>query len=326
MVTRMRVVFMGTPEFAVSSLRALLTSQYEVAAVFTQPDRPAGRGKQVQPPPVKQEAVRAGIPVFQPEKVRLEENRPLLERLAPDFLVVVAFGQILPGWLLRLPRIAPVNVHGSLLPKYRGAAPVAWAILNGDTVTGITTMLMDEGMDTGPMLLKREVPIPDEATSGELTLEMARVGAALLLPTLDGLVAGSLNPTPQDPAEASLAPRIRKEMGQIDWGHTAAALHNRVRALHPWPLAFTTFRGQKLQVLRTAPATGYAAATPAADGTFLGTTGRGMLVACGRGSRIELLEVQMESRKPVSGREFAAGARISPGERVCAQASAGDQR
>jgi methionyl-tRNA formyltransferase len=314
MVNRMRVVFMGTPEFAVASLRALLRSSYEVAAVFTQPDRPAGRGKHLHPSPVKRLALEAGIPVHQPEKIRLEVNRDDLERLAPDFVVVVAYGQILPGWLLRIARIAPVNVHGSLLPKYRGAAPIAWAILNGETVTGITTMLMDEGMDTGPMLLKRELPIDGTATTGELTIEMAAAGAELLIPTLDGLAAGSLKPVLQDPAQATVAPRIHKEMGRVDWNMDAHAIHNRIRALNPWPLAFTLFRGHKLQILRSVPSTPDSKSPERRGGELLGLTARGMLVSCGGQTRIEVLEVQMESRKRIGARDFALGARLRAGD------------
>lgn len=324
----MRLVFLGTPDFAVASLRALLDSSYEVVAVFTQPDRPAGRGQRLQPPPVKQRALEAGIPVYQPERIRSEENRGTIEHFSPDFLVVVAYGQILPGWLLRIPRIGPVNVHGSLLPRYRGAAPIAWAILNGDTVTGVTTMLMDEGMDTGPMLLRREVPIGSNVTAGELTLELAAVGAELLIATLDGLADKTIRPVPQNSTEATLAPRFGKELGEVDWQQEAGAIHNRIRALNPWPAAFTSFGGQKLQLLRSVPVSGAPALEEIpAPGSYLGSTSSGMLVACGGGTRIDLLEVQMESRRKISGREFAAGSRLKPGDGFCAlRRQAGDLR
>lgn len=325
MVNRMRVVFLGTPNFAVPSLQALLDSPYEVCAVFTQPDRPAGRGHALHAPPVKELALRAGIEVHQPEKIRHEENRALIAPLSPDFLVVVAYGQILPGCLLGLPRIGPVNVHASLLPLYRGAAPVTWAILNGDTVTGITTMLMDEGMDTGPMLLRREVAISPTVTGGDLMSELATVGAELLIPTLDGLAAGTISATPQDDTGATLAPRIRKEMGEIDWRQNARAIHDRVRALHPWPFAFTTFQGQRMQVLRSLPAACDAGIADLEPGTFVGLSGQGMLVACGGNGVIELLEVQLESRKRVLGRDLAVGARLRSGDRILGPAASGER-
>ncbi len=328
MVSPMRVVFLGTPDFAVPSLRALLAGPYQVCAVFTQPDRPAGRGHALHASPVKDVASSAGIDVHQPEKIRDEQVRARIESLAPDFLVVVAYGQILPGWLLRVPRYGSVNVHASLLPRYRGAAPIAWAILNGDTVTGVTTMLMDEGMDTGPMLLRREVAVESTVTTGELTAQLAATGAELLTATLDGLAAGRIGAIPQDNSLATLAPRIRKEMGAIDWRQDARAIHDRVRALNPWPLAFSTFRGQRMQILRTLPAAlGEAGISGRvhAPATFVGLTDQGMLVSCGAGSALELVEVQVESRKRVFGRQFAVGARLRPGERV-ATATAEENR
>ncbi len=311
----MRVIFLGTPEFAVPSLRALLDSSYEISAVFTQPDRPAGRGQKEQPPPVKTCALNAGIPVFQPEKIRDPENRPLLEDCRPDFIVVVAYGQILPAWILQIPRFGCVNVHGSLLPAYRGAAPVAWAILNGETVTGITTMLMDEHMDTGPMLLKKEVAIDSFMTAGELAARLADIGAELLLPTLEGLQNGTLHPVPQDGSQASLAPRITKEMALIRWDRPATAIHNQVRGLNPWPLAFAEFQGQRIQILRSSPPDG-GIAQGQGTGVFLGPGDRGMRVTCGEGSVLEILEVQPAGKKRISGRDFANGARIHPGQRI----------
>jgi methionyl-tRNA formyltransferase len=311
----MRVIFLGTPEFAVPSLDALIHSAYEVCAVFTQPDRPAGRGQKHQSPAVKTFALGAGLPVFQPEKIRGLDNRPLLESYQPDFVVVVAFGQILPPWLLQLPRIGCVNVHGSLLPRYRGAAPITWAVLNGDHVTGVTTMLMDEHLDTGPMLLKNEVEIPDFMTSGELAGVLAKVGAELLIPTLDGLTGGSLKPIPQDHALVSLAPRITKEMALVNWSRDARSIHNQIRALNPWPLAYTEFRDQRLQILRSAPCD-ESESDERHPGTFLGVTERGMKLACGRGDVLVILEVQPAAKKKMTGRDFANGARLKPGERL----------
>ncbi len=309
----MRVVFLGTPEFAVPSLEALLRGAYEVCAVFTQPDRPAGRGQKPHAPAIKHSALGARIQVFQPEKIRNPENRPVIESLRPDFIVVVAYGQILPAWLLQLPRFGCINVHGSLLPRYRGAAPVAWAVLNGDATTGITTMLMDEHLDTGPMLLKREVEITATMTSGELASKLAIVGAELLIPSLEGLQTGALKPTPQDDTCASLAPRITKEMAPILWSRDAWSIHNQIRGLNPWPLAHVECRGQRLQILMSRPPDGSKMPEKEA-GTFLGTSERGMKVACAEGSVLEILEVHPAGKKRMSARDYANGARLKPGE------------
>jgi methionyl-tRNA formyltransferase len=309
----MRVIFLGTPEFAVPSLQALIRSSFEVCAVFTQPDRPAGRGQRPQPPAIKSFAVSAGIPVFQPEKIRALENRPLLESYQPDFIVVVAYGQILPVWLLELPRMGCVNVHGSLLPRYRGAAPVAWAILNGDTVTGITTMLMDEHLDTGPMLLKKEVEISSTMTCGQLADALARVGAELLVPTLEGLQNGALKAIPQNDALATFAPRVTKEMARISWNRDARSIHNQIRGLNPWPMAYADCQGQRVQILQSSPPDSAQSAVQA-PGTFLDMTDRGMKLTCGSGSILEILELQPAGKKRMSGRDFVNGSRIKPGQ------------
>jgi methionyl-tRNA formyltransferase len=316
----MRVVFMGTPEFAIPSLRALIQSSYEVSAVITQPDRPAGRGHRSQPPAVKIFAQDCGLPVYQPAKIRAEENRFFIQESRPDFLVVVAYGQILPGWLLQSPAKAPVNVHGSLLPRYRGAAPAAWAIMNGDPVTGVTTMLIEERMDAGPILLKREVPIPPAMTRGELEQVLSRIGAELLVPTLDGLARQSLQPIPQDDSQASMAPKITREMARVCWNNDAAKLHNFIRALNPWPLARSEFRGQSLHILRASPESADASAMPAVPGVYLGVTRSGIRIQCGSGTVLELLEVQLAGRNRISGRDFASGARLRPGELLSSHA------
>jgi len=305
----MRVVFLGTPDFAVPSLRALIDSGNQVVAVFTQPDRPSGRGNKPHPSAIKLLALSERIPVYQPEKVRGEEHCSLFEQLRPDFIVVVAYGQILPGWLLGAARIAPVNVHASLLPKYRGAAPIVWALLNGESVTGVTTMLMDEHLDTGPLLLRREMPITEFTTAGELATQLSHAGAEMLIPTLNGLRDGTLKPIAQDDAQASWAPRITKEQARISWEGSAERIHNMVRAFNPWPLAFTDYQGRRLQIQssRTVKDAGSQARRP---GTFLGKTETGMLVQCGKDTVLELLEVQIQSRRPTSGREFANGARL----------------
>jgi len=309
----MRVVFLGTPEFALPSLEALADSSSEIAAVITQPDRPAGRGQKASPPAVKTRALARGLPVYQPERIRSEENRALLEALRPDFLVVVAYGQILPRWLLDLPAVAPVNVHASLLPLYRGAAPVAWALLRGDPVTGCTTMLMEETLDTGPILLARSLPVTQDATCGELERALARLGAELLLPTLDGLAAGRIYPRPQDDRQAVAAPKITKEMARIDWHRPSVEIHNRVRAFNPWPLARVRFHGQDLLVARTRPA-GAEPEEPGAPGTVVSLTSDALRVRCGGGTALDLLEVQVAGRKRVSGRDFASGFRLRPGD------------
>jgi methionyl-tRNA formyltransferase len=308
----MRAIFLGTPEFAVPSLRALVQSSYEVSAVFTQPDRPSGRGQKMHPPPVKQFAQSAGIPVFQPEKIRDEKNRQILSELRPDFIVVVAYGQILPNWLLQLPGIAPVNVHGSLLPRYRGAAPMAWAILNGDSATGVTTMIIEESVDSGPILLSREVPVSETLTAGELSTLLADIGAGLLIETLDGLRGGTVVPVLQDNRLATPAPRISKPMAAICWDEPAAKIHNKVRAFNPWPLAATVFNGQIVHIIQTLPIPG-PLAHASEPATILGFTDRGIQIQCGGGTALEIREIQRPGRGRVSGLEFANGARLRPG-------------
>lgn len=313
-MVKMRVVFLGTSEFAVPSLNVLLTGSYEVCAVFTQPDKPAGRGHKIQMSPVKYHASQKGLKVFQPDKIRSDENREIFQTLKPDFIVVAAYGQILPGWLLDSARIAPVNVHGSLLPHYRGAAPVRWAILNGDSVTGVTTMLMDQNLDTGAVLLKREVALNQTITGGELSKKLAFVGAELLLPTLDGLINGTIVPIPQNNSEASWAPKITKDMAHISWDKTALEIHNLVRGLNPWPVATTEHRGRNLRIFRSLPEA--CSAEKFAPGAFLGLTECGIRIQCGQESVLEIIEVQMPGKARISGRAFAAGARVKLHERL----------
>ena len=310
----MRIVFLGTPEFAVPSLRVLLASAHEICAVFSQPDRPAGRGHRLHSPPVKVLAQDAGVPVYQPEKIRDERNRPLFEAFNPDFIVVVAYGQILPLWLLRSARVAPINVHASLLPQYRGAAPVIWAILRGESVTGVTTMLMDEQLDTGDILLMRQVPIPENMTGGELAGNLAQIGAEMLVPSIEGLSEGSVTPVPQDHTRASWAPRLTKDQAWISWDRNASEIHNQIRALNPRLFACATYQGQRLQVLRSRVsfASGESALLP---GTVRGRTAEGLLVECADGTILEILEVRPPNRRAVSGCEFAVGARLKTGSR-----------
>ncbi|HYO62775.1 MAG TPA: methionyl-tRNA formyltransferase [Pyrinomonadaceae bacterium] len=314
----MRIVFMGTPESAVPTLARCVEDGHEVAAVWTQPDRPAGRGNRLTPPPVKEYALARGLAVHQPTKVRTEETRALLESHAADAAVVVAYGRILPPGLLRAPRRGCVNVHFSLLPKYRGAAPVNWAIVRGETETGVTTMLMDEGLDTGPVLLQRATAIGEQETAPELLARLAHAGAELLGETLARF--DEIEPRRQDDAAATLAPILRREDGRVDWSEEASRIVRRVRGFQPWPNAHTQFRAQRLILWRAevdgtdkAHGAGSADATP---GVVLRARGDELAVACGGGSVLRLLEVQSEGKRRMSARDFLNGLRVSAGERM----------
>src|SRR5712692_5275729 len=235
----MRILFCGTPHFAVPTFIHLLAQpDIEIAAVITQPDRPRGRGHEISASPVKAAAIAANIPVHQPEKIRSPEARDLLQRLAPDCIVIIAYGQIIPAALLNIPKLGWINLHASLLPKYRGAAPINWAIANGETQTGLTTMRIDAGMDTGDMLLQQEIDIAPEETAPELAASMAEAGAPLILATLRGLIAENLVPRPQDSEQATYAPLLKKEDGRIDWNRPAQEIYNRMRGFTPWPGAY----------------------------------------------------------------------------------------
>jgi methionyl-tRNA formyltransferase len=243
------MIFCGTPAFAVPSLERLIAEpEFEIAGVVTQPDRPRGRGREVHGSPVKEAAVAAGIPVYQPAKIKLDEGFEYFERLAPDAVVIIAYGQIISQRLIDIPRLGWINVHASLLPKYRGAAPINWAIANGEKRTGLTTMRIDAGLDTGPMLLNYETEIGADETAPELTARLANAAAPLIVETLEKLDRGEITPTPQDNSKMSLAPPLKKEDGRIDWSLDARKIHNRIRGLQPWPGAFTTFRGKNCQI------------------------------------------------------------------------------
>jgi methionyl-tRNA formyltransferase len=282
-----------------------------LVALITQPDRERGRGRALAAPPLKPVAEARGVRVLQPARVRDPRALEELRALAPELQVVVAYGQILPRALLDLPERGTVNVHASLLPAYRGAAPIQWAIASGETETGVTTMLIDEGLDTGPTLLARRTPIGPAETAGELEPRLARLGADLLLDTLRGLADGSLAPKPQDAARASLAPMIRKTDGRIDWNTPAQAIERRVRGFNPWPGAYALLAGRSIKVLRAAA--GAASDDPA--GTVTAIEPDAVVVACGAGTALALLEVQPESRRPMPAPAFAAGARLRPGAR-----------
>jgi len=312
-----RIVFLGSGAFAVPSLLALLDSPHEVAALVTQPDREKGRGRALAAPPTKSAAVAHGIPVLQPERVRAEDAREALRRLAPELQVVVAFGQILPRAVIDIAPRGTVNVHASLLPKLRGAAPIQWAIATGETETGVTTMLIDEGLDTGPVLLRRATPIGPEETARELEPRLARLGAELLLETIDGLADGSVTPVPQDHDKATKAPLLKKDDGRLDWRLRASDLHARVRGFDPWPGTFTRAPdGRILKVLRARVDEDAAGKGSPAPGEVVTLDAGGLVVACGQGTRLRLLEVQPESRRAMPAAAFAAGARLAPGARL----------
>jgi methionyl-tRNA formyltransferase len=310
----MRLVFLGSGAFAVPSLQALLDAGHDVRALVCQPDREAGRGRALQAPPTKPVALARGLEVLQPRRVKSPETVAALRALAPELLVVVAYGQILSTAVLQAAPRGAVNVHGSLLPRWRGAAPIQWAVVAGDAQTGVTTMQLDEGLDTGPTLLARATPIGARETAGALHDRLARLGAELLLETLDGLDRGTLAARPQDDAQATHARLIEKEDGRLDWSQPADALDRRVRGFHPWPGTFALHAERTLKVLRAEPDA--AAGAAAEPGTLLAIDGEALVVACGGGSRLRLLEVQPESRRPMSGRAFAAGARLDPGARL----------
>jgi methionyl-tRNA formyltransferase len=315
----MRLVFCGTPQFAVPTLRHLLgQSDFEIAAAITQPDRPRGRGQEVSFSPVKQTALAAGIPVHQPEKIRAPEAQDLFERLAPDVIVIIAYGQIIPARLLPIPQLGWINLHASLLPKYRGAAPISWAIVNGETKTGVTTMRIDAGMDTGEILLQEEMGIGPAETAPELATRMSELGAPLMAETLRGLAAGAIVPRQQSSEQASVAPMLKKEDGRIDWSRPAREIFNRMRGFAPWPGAYTAFRGQTCHIWGE-PASydlseqNAQQGKTAVPGSLLVQRDAAM-VCCGDATYLRLLSVKLQGRKQVSAAEFANGAHLHSGE------------
>lgn len=305
----MSLVFAGTPRFAVPTLEKLVAAGFHVRLVVTQPDRPRARGMELALSPVKESALKLGIPVSQPEKIKTNpEFQAELTALKPEAIIVVGYGRIIPLWMIDLPKFGNLNVHASLLPKYRGAAPIQWAIAEGETVTGVTTMRIDAGLDTGPILLQQELAISPQDTAETLAPKLAGIGAELMIETLRGLQAASIFPQPQDHERATLAPILKKEDGQIDFRRSATEIWNRLRGFQPWPGAFTSFRGKNLQVWSARPVT---AELP------LGTIklhDKVPLVGCGAHSALELLEVQVEGKKRVYAQDFVNGYRISDGE------------
>ncbi len=302
----MNVIFVGTAPLGVPTLQALAQT-HKILAVVTQPDRPAGRGLPLTPPPIKRAALELGLPVYQPEKINHEIE--FIKTLQPDVIVVVAFGQFLSQRLLKIPKYGCINLHASLLPKYRGAAPIQWAIINGETVTGLTTFLLNEEMDAGDILLQERVPISDEDTAGTLHDKLAQLGPDLVLRTLEGLEKGTLTPRPQDHSQATFAPKIESALGHIDWTQPARTIFNLIRGLNPTPGAYTFWEGQRLKLFfgRVVPSS-----ASAAPGQVIAVGASGPLVQCGHDA-LELTEVQPAGKRRMSGRDFVNGYKIRTG-------------
>ena len=309
----MNVVFCGTPRFAVPTLTTLVNSGFTVSLVVTQPDKPRGRRLEVLFSPVKQAALQLGLPVVQPEKIKNNEQfRSQLSSLAPDAIIVVGYGRILPQWMIDLPLFGNLNVHASLLPKYRGAAPIQWAIASGESVTGVTTMRIDAGLDTGDILLQKEMPILAEDTAETLAPRLAALGATLMMETLHGLEAGVLNGRSQDHTKATLAPVLKKEDGLINFQRTAVEIWNRLRGFQPWPGAYTRFRGKQLQIHAAKPLPSFSTLPV---GEVISETDH-FVVGCGNNSALEVTELQLEGKKRISAGDFLHGYRLTPGERL----------
>ncbi len=308
----MRIAFLGTPEFAVPSLERLAGDGFDIAAVVTQPDRPKGRGKKLAAPPVKEAALRLGLPVRQPEKIKPPEVTEFFRSLNVEAMAVVAYGKIIPQSIIDIPPLGLVNVHSSLLPLYRGAAPMQWAIARGETKTGVTTMLIEAGLDSGDILLARETAIGPDENAVELSRRLAPMGADLLVESLRGLKEGTITPRPQDHERATLAPMLKKEDGLIDWNWPAGKIHNRVRGFQPWPGAYTRFRGRILHIWRSGLTGRRSALGP---GTIEAGAGR-LYVACGEDSLLEVLEVQLQGKKRIPAKAFLNGQRLVEGERL----------
>ncbi len=319
----MLLVFCGTPSFAVSTLERLVEADHSVPLVVTQPDRPRGRGMDVAVSPVKDAATRLGIAVLQPGTIKNNaEFRGQLAAIAPDAIIVVGYGRIIPQWMIDLPRLGNLNLHASLLPKYRGAAPIQWAIANGESVTGVTTMRIDAGLDTGGILMQRELSIGGEDTAETLGPKLASIGAELMVETLRGLETGQVRPSPQDHAQATLAPILKKEDGRMDFSRSAEDLFNRLRGFQPWPGAFTAYKGKTLQVHRAQPRQHTVRLTPG-EVTVEETR---LLVGCGEGNHkekgkdadtaLELIEIQLEGKRRMTAQEFINGYRPKSGDHL----------
>ena len=309
MTQSLNLVFCGTPRFAVPTLEKLASAGVRIHLVVTQPDRPKGRGLELVQSPVKKSALELNLPITQPDRIKTnDEFRAQLTALKPDAIIVVGYGRIIPQWMLDLPPLGNINLHASLLPKYRGAAPIQWAIANGETVTGVTTMRIDAGLDTGDILLQQELAIAPDDTAETLAPRLAEIGADLTIETLRRLQANSLHPRPQDNSQATLAPILRKEDGLVDFTRSATDIFNRVRGFQPWPGAHTKFRDKTLQILKAHPASD---AVPPAELRALSDR---LLVGCGYNTSLELLELQLEGKKRTSAADFIHGYRPREGE------------
>ena len=309
----MDIVFCGTPQFAVPTLAELVAAGFKVRLVVSQPDRPRGRGMGTAITPVKELAVSLGLEVVQPEAIKQNNDfREQLESVKPAAIVVVAYGRIIPRWMIDLPPLGNINLHASLLPKYRGAAPIQWAIANGENVTGVTTMRIDEGLDTGDVLLQEEIPIGDEDTSVTLAPRMAEIGAGLMVETLRGLESGSVKPRPQDHQRATVARLLKKEDGKIDFARPAPEVYDRLRGFQPWPGAYTSFRGKNLNLWAARPVV---VDRPIPGGELMLEDER-LLVGCGHGSVLEVMELQVEGKKRMTARDFIHGYRPASGEKL----------
>ena len=305
------LVFCGTPRFAVPTLETLVAAGFRVHLVVTQPDRPKGRGLELVASPVKECALRLGLPIRQPDRIKTnDEFRAQLAGISPDAIIVVGYGRIIPQWMLDLPRLGNINLHASLLPKYRGAAPIQWALANGETETGVTTMRIDAGLDTGDILLQKKLEIKPEDTAETIAPPLASIGAGLMVETLHGLQSGRVWPQPQDNSKATLAPILKKEDGLIDFARSAAEILNRLRGFQPWPGAYTKFRGKNLQVLKA-----HAIEKLLPTGQLLAEGDR-LLVGCGRNTSLELLEIQLEGKKRTTARDFIHGYRPQKDENL----------
>ena len=315
----MKLVFCGTPSFAVPTLQALLAAGHQIALVVSQPDRPVGRTHQLTAPPVKQAALSAGLAVVQPEKIRNNtEFRSQLESIAPEAIVVVAYGRIIPPWMLALPRLGCINLHGSLLPKYRGAAPIQWAVAMGDAYTGNTTMLLEEGLDTGPILLQQTVQIAPNQNAVDLFDVLAHAGAPLVVETLAGLAAGTIKPEPQNHEGATYAPLLDREDGRMDFvARSSTEIHNRWRGFQPWPGAFTTLDGKKLIVHRMEVAEAFSFSAPGtAQAGQIHVENHRLFAACAGETWLELIEVQLEGKKRMTAAEFLRGTPLAETARL----------
>jgi methionyl-tRNA formyltransferase len=314
----MRLIFMGTPEFAVPSLRKLIEAGHEIIAVFTQPDRPVGRKQVVTAPPIKVFAAEHGLPIHQPSKIKTDEARRQIEPLfkEADAGVVAAYGRILPEWMLNAPRHGCVNVHSSLLPKYRGAAPINWAIARGERETGVTIMLMDAGLDTGPILLRRATAIGDEETAAELTPRLAEMGAESLIEALSKLDRGEITPERQNDAEATFAPILKREDGEVDWALTATEIFNRLRGFTPFPGCYTFFNDYRLEIVKARVEPGGEDAYNSEPGVVCEAVKDSFVVACGGATRLRITEVQPEGKRAMPARDFLNGARLQMGAKL----------